>query len=212
MTGWIDDLGVKWVLHQLSWGKIETEKGVYHWEVIDPAVDALYRAGAQIILNPVHAPPWSWATDKLGYPKDPADFAQFMTAVAQRYKGKVAGYQIWNEPNLAHETGPYAAASQYAAMLKAGYASVKAVDPNAIIITGALTPTGINDPFTAVDDVEFLKRLYAYNSGELKGYFDVLGAHPGSNANPPELCGRTIRDRGRAGIRIQASISGASSS
>ena len=38
----------------------------------------------------------------------------------------------------------------------------------------------------AVDDVIFLRRLYAYNGGELKGYFDVLGAHPGSNANPPD--------------------------
>src|SRR5207248_5924057 len=86
----------------------------------------------------------------------------------------------------AHETGPFASTSHYAAMLKAGYTAVKAVDPGAIIITGALTPTGINDPFTAVDDVAFLKRLYSYNGGELKGYFDVLGAHPGSNANPPD--------------------------
>jgi len=106
--------------------------------------------------------------------------------VAQRYKGKVAGYQIWNEPNFAHETGPHASTSHYAAMLKGGYTSVKAVDPQAIVISGALTPTGVNDPFLAVDDVAFLNRLYAYNSGELKGYFDVLGVHPGSNANPPE--------------------------
>jgi len=55
-----------------------------------------------------------------------------------------------------------------------------------VVISGALTPTGLNDPFSAVDDALFLERMYAYNSGELKGYFDVLGAHPGSNANPPE--------------------------
>jgi hypothetical protein len=109
-----------------------------------------------------------------------------MTQVAQRYKGKVAGYQIWNEPNLARESGAYVVASRYAAMLKAGYTAVKAVDPNAIIITSALTPTGVNDPSKAVDDVTFLKRLYSYNGGEIKGYFDVLGAHPGSNANPPD--------------------------
>jgi polysaccharide biosynthesis protein PslG len=55
-----------------------------------------------------------------------------------------------------------------------------------VIITAALTPTGVDNPEIAVDDVTFLRRLYAYNGGELKGYFDVLGAHPGSNANPPD--------------------------
>ena len=186
VVSWVNDLGVKWVLHQLSWYQIEPEKGVYRWDKLDGAVNALKAAGVNIILHPVHAPQWAWTSDKVGYPKDPADFARFMSAVAQRYKGKVAGYQIWNEPNFAHETGPHASTSHYAAILKAGYTSVKAVDPSAIVISGALTPTGINDPFVAVDDVVFLKRMYAYNSGELKGYFDVLGVHPGSNANPPD--------------------------
>ncbi len=180
------DLKARWVLHQLSWYQIEPQKGVYKWEKLDRAVDALSKAGLFVVLHPVHAPEWAWASDKVGYPKDPADFGRFMTLVAQRYKGKVAGYQIWNEPNFAHETGLYASASHYGALLKLGYTSVKSVDPKAVVILGALTPTGLNDPYKAVDDVEFLRRLYAYNSGELKGYFDVLGAHPGSNANPPE--------------------------
>jgi hypothetical protein len=187
VVGWVNDLGVKWVVHQLSWYWVEPERGVYKWNVLDRAVDALNQAGVKVILNPVHAPKWAWGPDgKLGYPHDTADFARFMTQVAQRYKGKVAGYQIWNESNLARESGTFVVAARYAAILKAGYTAVKAVDPKAIIITSALTPTGVNDPYRAVDDVVFLKRLYAYNGGEIKGYFDVLGAHPGSNANPPD--------------------------
>jgi plastocyanin len=182
---WVDELGVKWALHQLSWWRIESQKGQYNWNLIDPAVDALNRAGVKIILNPVHSP--AWASDvSPGYPNDPADFARFMTAVATRYKGKVAGYAIWNEANLSRESGKFVIAARYAELLKAGYKGVKAVDPQAIIITAALTPTGVKNPNVAVDDVLFLRRLYAYNGGELKGYFDVLGAHPGSNANPPE--------------------------
>ena len=186
VLAWAKELGVKWTLHQLSWFQIEPERGKYRWDKIDRAVDEMNKAGINVILHPVHAPQWSWPTGKVGYPTDPADFTRFMALVAQRYKGKVAGYQIWNEPNFARETGPYASASQYAAILKGGYTSVKAADPNAIVILGALTPTGLNDPFSAVDDVLFLRRLYAYNNGELRGYFDALGAHPGSNANPPD--------------------------
>ncbi len=184
---WMDDLGSKWALHQLSWYQIETEKGVYRWDKIDGAVDAMYKAGIHIILHPVHSPPWAWGGgDKITYPKDPADFGRFLSLAAQRYKGKVAAYQIWNEPNLAQEAGKYMVASRYAAILKEGYKAVKAADPNAAVISAPLTPTGVNNPNLAVDDVIFLKRLYAYNNGELKGYFDALGAHPGSNANPPD--------------------------
>ncbi|HUP27359.1 MAG TPA: plastocyanin/azurin family copper-binding protein [Chloroflexia bacterium] len=185
VVNWMGDLGSKWALHQLSWYQIEFEKGKYRWDKIDKAVEALYKAGVNIVLHPVHSPPW--ASDAApGYPNDPAEFGKFMSVVAARYKGKVAGYQIWNEPNLLRESGQYVSASRYAGLLKAGYTAVKAADPSAVVIAGVLTPNGKNDPFEAVDDVIFLKRLYAYNSGELKGYFDVLGAHPGSNANPPE--------------------------
>lgn len=185
VVNWVKDLGVKWVLHQLSWYHIEPQKGVYKWELLDRAIDALNAAGVKIILNPVHSP--TWASDiSPGFPNNPDDFARFMTAVAQRYKGKVAGYQIWNEPNLARESGTYVVATRYAELLKAGYKAVKAVDPQAIVITAALTPTGVNNTSIAIDDVEFLKRLYAYNGGEIRGYFDALGGHPGSNANPPE--------------------------
>jgi len=187
VVGWMTDLGAKWALHQFSWYQIEFDKGVYRWDKIDRAVEALNKAGINIILHPVHSPPWAWGeSKKVTYPTNPADFGRFMKAAAQRYKGKVAGYQIWNEPNLAQEAGLYVVAARYAALLKEGYNAVKSVDQNAIVITGALTPTGVNDPNRAVDDITFLRRLYAYNNGELKGYFDVLGAHPGSNANPPD--------------------------
>jgi plastocyanin len=184
---WMDDLCVKWALHQLSWYQIEQQKGVYHWEKIDRAVDSMYKAGIKVILNPVHSPAWGWGgSDKVTYPTDVNDFGRFMKLAAERYKGKVVGYQIWNEPNLAQEAGRYVVSARYAEILKQGYTAVKSVDPNAIVITAALTPTGVNNPEIAVDDVVFLQRLYAYNNGELKGYFDVLGAHPGSNANPPD--------------------------
>jgi plastocyanin len=187
VVGMLNDLGAKWALHQLSWYQIEFEKGVFHWEKIDRAVDAMHNAGVNVILHAVHSPPWTWGgSDKVTYPTNPADFGHFLKLAAERYRGKVAGFQIWNEPNLAIEAGRYVVASRYAALLKEGYTAIKSVDPSLIVISAPLTPTGVNNPTVGVDDVTFLKRLYAYNGGELKGYYDVLGAHPGSNANPPE--------------------------
>jgi len=184
VVGWLSDLGVKYAEHQLSWNFVEPEQGVFNWPLLDNGIDALNQAGIKVVLNPVHAP--DWAQDSQGQLRDPADLEQFMKVVAARYKGKVIGYHIWNEPNLQREVGKYVISARYAELLKAGYRGVKASDPTAVVISAALTPTGVNDPEVAVDDVIFLRRLYAYNGGELKGYFDVLGAHPGSNANPPD--------------------------
>jgi len=75
---------------------------------------------------------------------------------------------------------------RYVNLLKAGYTGVKAGNQNAIVLFGGLTPTGVNDPSIAIDDVQYLRQAYQYNNGEIKSYFDNLGAHPGSNNNPPD--------------------------
>ena len=42
------------------------------------------------------------------------------------------------------------------------------------------------DPSIAIDDVEYLRMVYAYNNGEAKRYFDHLATHPGGTLNPPD--------------------------
>jgi polysaccharide biosynthesis protein PslG len=98
----------------------------------------------------------------------------------------VQAWEIWNEQNLAGEVGGLVAVAPYFETLKAGYGAVKAVDPGAVVLFGGLTPTGLNDPAVAVDDVAYLRAFYEYAGGEGRNYFDVLAAHPGSAANPPD--------------------------
>src|SRR5205085_5018857 len=140
---------------------VEPAKGQYNWQLLDNAVDAMNKAGIKVVLNPVHTPAWLLAPEN-GM-RDPAEFERFMRDVAARYKGKVIGYHIWNEPNLAREVGQYVISSRYGEILKAGYRGVKASDPNAVVISGGLTPTGVNNPEIAIDDVAFLRMLYTYN-------------------------------------------------
>jgi polysaccharide biosynthesis protein PslG len=98
----------------------------------------------------------------------------------------VAAYQIWNEPNLGYETGGEVSAGKYVELLKAVYPVVRKVAPDTLVLFAGLSATGVNDPRYAVDDVEYLKAAYAYNDGEVRRYFDVMGAHTGSAANSPD--------------------------
>ncbi len=184
---WLKDLQVRQVRLPLYWYWIERTKGQRDWSEVDRAVDLLHQAGIEIMLNAIHCPEWAAVDPKRpGIPRDAADFADFIKAAAVRYKGKVVAYEVWNEPNLEREAGKPINAGRYVELLKAGYAAIKSVDPAALVVTAGLTPTGVNNPQFAVDDVLYLRQFYAYNNGEAKKYFDVLGAHPGSAHNPPD--------------------------
>jgi hypothetical protein len=110
--------------------------------------------------------------------------------------GRVEAYEIGNEPNLdwawsegAPGTEPPNPA-EYAALLKEAQACIKAVDPEAVVVSGALATVGPYDKEAdppayphAWNDLKFLQAMY--NEGA-KGYFDALGSHPYGFYFPPE--------------------------
>jgi hypothetical protein len=67
--------------------------------------------------------------------------------------------------------------------LKEAYRGVKAGDPNAIVVTAGLATTGGDGGGSALDDVQFIERMYQAGA---KGHFDALGSHPYGFASPPE--------------------------
>ncbi len=176
--------GFSWIRFQVEWSDIEREPGRYSTGGLDQIVDRAYQSGIKMIVSVSHAP--SWLDPNHGIPSDTGPFRQLMERLAQRYRGKVQAWEIWNEQNLVWVPGQQVDVGRYVELLKAGYQGIKAGDPDAIVLFGGLTPTGVMDPSIAIDDVEYLRRAYAYNNGEVKRYFDHLAAHPGSNQNPPD--------------------------
>jgi hypothetical protein len=122
-----------------------------------------------------------WAGGKYpenGPPNNLQDFGDFLTALAKRYKGRIAAYQIWNEPNLnvagrSEWGGRPPNPAEYTQMLKVAYQAIKAADPNALVVSAGLAPTSRKDD-VAMPDLDFLRGMYAAGA---KPYFDLLGAH-----------------------------------
>jgi hypothetical protein len=182
----INDIGYGWIKQQIEWKDTENPKGVYYWDEIDRIVDTALAHRVKVLITVVKAP--TWATGGFnGLPKDPQDFGDFMASLAFHFKGKVAAYELWNEQNLAGETGDINP-GRFVEILKAGYKGVKISDPNAVVVSGALAPTGINDPVGkgAMSDIVFLEKMYQYHDGEVRRYFDALGSHPYGFNNPPD--------------------------
>jgi polysaccharide biosynthesis protein PslG len=99
-------------------------------------------------------------------PREPADYAAFVAYLAARYGTSLAAIEVWSEPDQANElyfAGPDKP-QRYAALLRAAYPAIKAVNPQVQVLAGALV--GSNGAF--------LRALYAAG---IKGYYNGLSVH-----------------------------------
>ncbi|QEC47109.1 cellulase family glycosylhydrolase [Baekduia soli] len=136
-------------------------------KVYDDAIHQLNAAGAKPLFVVTEAPAWaSGSTDVDVPPANPADFADFLKRFAahNRTVGAVAGYEVWNEPDENIFWHPAPDATQYAAMLRAAYAGIKAGDPAATVVAGPMTG----------NDYQWLENLYTAGA---QGSFDVVAVH-----------------------------------
>jgi hypothetical protein len=191
----IAEAGFGWLRQHFTWEDIEIDgKGdffdrrndldfdgekdtISSWQKYDQIVDLAEQYGVQIIARVSSATPrWalpSGATNAHGPPADVQDYVDFAVAVAERYKGRITVYQIWNEPNLYPEWGDQLISPEgYTEMLCRTHDALKAVDPDIIVLTGALGPT-IDLTGRDAYDLLFLQRLYDLGAGRC---FDVLSA------------------------------------
>ena len=185
------EAGFDWLKQQVEWRQTEPiEKAGFDWRELDKVVAGVGSAGLKLLLSVVRAPEWALGDRPHGPPADPLDFRDFMQALAGRYRGHVQAYELWNEANLAREWG-YGRidAGEFVELMLAGHQGVKAGDPEAITVGGALTPAGDVDipdqQVQAVDDVRFLEQIYAYRDGIARDAFDAWGVHPGGFNNAP---------------------------
>ncbi len=184
----VQEVNFNWVKTQIRWLDYEgAGKGAYNWAWLGPIVADVNGRGLKLVLSVVAAPEWARpAGDDYsinGVPESPQDLGDFLATLVGHYPGQIAAIEVWNEQNLAREVGGHLDVGHYVAMLKAAYTSVKAVDPNVIIISGGLTPTGTNDGYTAIDDRQYLGQMIAGGAAQ---YTDVIGAHPSGFNLPPD--------------------------
>jgi hypothetical protein len=185
------DAGFHWQKTLFQWREIEgTAKGQFDWTESDRVVRASQEAGVGIIGRLDFEPMWSRKDQAHNGPPDKyQDYWDFVSAFVSRYRagspiGRVRAIEVWNEPNLDREWGnqPINAdsAADYVRLLGGAYQAAHAADPNIVVLTAGLSPTGVTDGHSA-DDLEYLKWMYAAGA---RGKFDALGAH--ANTQAPE--------------------------
>jgi hypothetical protein len=159
------------------WSMLETSPGAYDWSELDRVVDP-YRAARFVIdlclygdnpaISPTGQRPGPSAPDVL------KAWLEFERATAIHFKGRVRYYEIWDEPNREPQW-PAARIAEYAYMLKNSSVTIRSVDPEALIVGGALA-IGAD---TLQDDLAWQESLYGQ---DIAIYVDVLAVHPAAGA------------------------------
>jgi polysaccharide biosynthesis protein PslG len=190
------DGGFQWVKQIFLWEALSPdEQGQMKPDVLakyDKIVGQAQAKGLKLLVRVGSPPKWASKLRSTGANPPPDDLsetgpmANFLYGLASRYKGKIAAYQIWNEPNLKREWGKTPDAAEYDRLLKTAYHSIKAADPSATVISAGLSPTGVMPPEAVPDDM-YLEQMYqAFANQSSNDYFDVLGAHGAGYKAPPE--------------------------
>ncbi len=122
--------------------------------------------------------------------EDLAIWEKIVDCVSRRYKGKVAAYEIWNEPTLPQFKLGYqdGSAQHYYDMLKSAYTIIKQNDPSAQVIgLGGVEifSADTSSPTRLQDSKDFAQKVYDLGGAQ---YADAIAVHGYSWGN----CGDAI--------------------
>ncbi len=191
---WIQRMAFSHVKQTFAWEDIQPERDVWSFGRADELLVELERRNLKLVARLSDAPEWvhpSIGARKQGGfvdapPDNLADFAHYCGILAERYRGRIDAYQIWNEPNLSREWGDRTPdAAGYVALLQACSDAIRAADPDAILISAGIAPTGTHGESSVPDDI-YLQAMY---DAGFQRFVDVVGMHaPGYSSPevPPE--------------------------
>ena len=162
-AGLMQEAGVGFVRMDFLWSDLEPREGQFDFSKYDALVDILCGHGLGI-LGLLHYNP-AWRQGPWNAAPDPAAFERYARAVAKHFKGAVAHWEIWNEPDHPIYWHPQDSLEAYARLLKRIYPVLKEADPQCQVLIGGLTNTVSNN----------LERLYEQAGAES---FDIVNIHP----------------------------------
>lgn len=158
------ELGVKWTRFLAVWPEIEQEKGQYNFSSVDEPVNAARAQGItpfvclsngnKLYSGPIPNPDPNWRLIYGVKPAPPilddaamAAWLRYVDAVVAHAKDRVTHWEIWNEANHYAYWGAPPDAAAYGKLVRLTAARIKAAQPDAVIIAGALA--GLDPKFVA---------------------------------------------------------------
>jgi hypothetical protein len=182
-TPWPEVPFAEWRLWDayVAWPNLEPQRGQWHFEMLDRYVSLAEQHNITLLLPLGLSPTWASArpSEKSTYqpgnaaePRDIQDWRNYVTTVANRYKGRIHEYEIWNEPNQqGFWTGDV---TEMVTLTREAAEIIREIDPHATVVSpSATTEKGLG----------WLSEFLHQGGGQ---WVDVIGYHFYVMPQPPE--------------------------
>lgn len=165
----------------VAWPNLQPAKNRWRFELLDHYVAVAAEHNVGLLLPLGLSPAWASArpleksTYAPGYaaePRNMEDWRTYVRTVAQRYKGKIQAYEIWNEPNLKQFWSGNV--DQMITLTAEASRIIRSIDPQALIVS----PSATQDR-----GIAWLAEFLSKGGGTL---VDVIGYHLYVAPQPPE--------------------------
>ena len=170
--------GSHWLRVDFPWSALEPDvRGRYSWGPSDRLVAAANARGIHLLAIAAYTPRWDRPPGTTDHyqPTDPAAYAEFVRAAAQRYaRLGLHAWEIWNEPNMRDFWLPGPDVARYTQLLRLGSAAIHSVDSGAYVVSGGLAPATDVAGYSVAPN-EFVSAIYANGGGPS---VQAIGLHP----------------------------------
>jgi flagellar hook assembly protein FlgD len=177
----MEEASLRYAREEFDWNRVEPRKGYFEWAKFDQAVEVAAARNLDVVGKLVYSAAWASSApagtpqQDIAYypPTNLTDYTDYVREVVERYKDRVSVWEVWNEPNIQQYWKPAPDSAAYAAMLKATYATIKSIDPDATVLTAGFA--GVSDGY--------MKGLV--DAGAAKSY-DGLAIHTFTSGAPEQ--------------------------
>lgn len=131
----------------VAWRNVNPQPGVFDWSILDRRIALVESWGGRPFLVLGLTPQWAAQNPAAGDPRWGAGSASppanidywntYVREVVNRYGGRIAGYELWNEANLS--TFWQGSASNLFEMSQNAYGIIKAANPAAVVAAPSIT-------------------------------------------------------------------------
>lgn len=168
----LDESRAGWARTEIRFEQVHPAPERWVWDSTDAVVNTYAERGMQQLGLLGYSAGWAsgqGGSDPVFAPPTNMDaWEEYVSAVASRYKGTIRNWEIWNEPDVAFFWGGRDGGDPavYLELLKRAHRAIKAVDPQAVVVSGGVTGTerGAN----------YLNTLYDLGGAQ---YMDAIGLH-----------------------------------
>ncbi|MGA2033908.1 MAG: LamG-like jellyroll fold domain-containing protein [Thermoguttaceae bacterium] len=185
----LSQCGVKWIRGWWGWGMCEKQRGKFDWTEYDRQFNAVdgakmrimpillryYSSYEQAWTGPISQRPGSGqsqaAIQECPYDSVLPEWSVWVGKIAQRYKGRITAYEVWNEPTMGSSPHGVLTPQQYAGLLNHSTPAIRRQDPKAKVVGFAGVP------------LPFMKNTLALGTAST---MDVVSEHSYSQIERPE--------------------------